>query len=96
MRISACKPWVVAELNRIRPEMVVLLGATAARSLMGAAFRVTKMRGQLLAGPEGSNARLMATIHPSAVLRADPPSRDQVYGGFIADLRTAAAALDSP
>ena len=94
--ISACKPWVVAELNRIRPALVVLLGATAAQSLMGGAFRVTRMRGQLLHGPNGSNARIMATIHPSAVLRADETSRDQVYGGFVADLRTAAAAINSP
>ena len=94
--ISACKPWVVAELNRIRPEMVVLLGATAARSLMGSAFRVTKMRGQLLAGPEGSKARIMATIHPSAVLRAEPQSRDQLYDGLVANLHTAAASLTSP
>ena len=94
--ISACKPWVVAELNRIRPALVVLLGATAAQSLMGGAFRVTRMRGQLLDGPNGSNARILATIHPSAVLRADETSRDQVYGGFVADLRTAAAAINSP
>ena len=92
--ISACKPWVVAELNRIRPQMVVLLGATAARSLMGSAFRVTKMRGQLLAGPDGSNARIMATIHPSAVLRADPELRDQVYSDFVADLHSAATGLN--
>jgi DNA polymerase len=92
LEVAACKPWLVAELNRVRPELVVLLGATAAGALLGQSFRVTKSRGQLLAGPPGSSARLMATLHPSAVLRGGD-QQDQMYEGFVADLRTAAAAL---
>jgi DNA polymerase len=90
--VTACRPWLAAELNLIRPSLVVVLGATAGSSLLGPSFRVTRMRGRLLPGPPGSNAQLLATLHPSAVLRADPASRDAVYDGFVADLRIAAAA----
>jgi uracil-DNA glycosylase family protein len=92
LEVISCKPWLVAELNRVRPELVVLLGATAAGALLGQSFRVTKSRGQLLDGPPGSSARLMATLHPSAVLRGGD-QQDQMYEGFVQDLRTAAAAL---
>jgi DNA polymerase len=91
--VAACRPWLSAELNRIRPAVVVLLGATAGQALMGPEFRVTRMRGRLLPGPAGSNAHLLATLHPSAVLRVDPASRDEVFAGFVADLRVAATAL---
>jgi DNA polymerase len=91
--VSACRPWLSAELNRIRPAVVVMLGATAGQSLMGSEFRVTRMRGRLLPGPVGSNAHLLATLHPSAVLRADPTTREQVFAGFVADLRVAATVL---
>jgi DNA polymerase len=94
LEVAACKPWLVAELNRVRPELVVLLGATAAGALLGQSFRVTKSRGQLLAGPPGSSARLMATLHPSAVLRGGD-QQDQMYEGFVRDLRTAAEALQN-
>lgn len=94
--IAACKPWLVAELNLIRPEVVVLLGATAGQALLGPSFRVTKMRGQLLDGPPGANAVLLATLHPSAVLRADEARRDEVYAGFVRDLEVAAHALAGP
>ncbi|MCM3922755.1 UdgX family uracil-DNA binding protein [Frankia sp. AiPs1] len=94
--VTACRPWLAAELNVIRPSLVVVLGATAGTSLLGPSFRVTKMRGRLLPGPPGSNARLLATLHPSAVLRADPASRDEVYAGFVADLRIAATARPAP
>jgi DNA polymerase len=91
--VAACRPWLVAELNRIRPQLVVLLGATAAQSLLGSDFRVTRSRGRLMAGPPGSGASLLATIHPSAVLRADPESREGAYAGLVADLKIAAEAL---
>jgi DNA polymerase len=91
--ILACRPWLSAELNRIRPTVVVLLGATAGQALLGPDFRVTRMRGRLLPGPAGSHAHLLATLHPSAVLRVAPANRDQVYAGFVADLRVAATAL---
>jgi DNA polymerase len=92
LEIAACKPWLIAELNRLRPELVILLGATAASALMGSSFRVTKQRGQLLDGPPGSGARLLATIHPSAVLRGGD-QQEAMYAGFVRDLQVAAAAL---
>lgn len=91
--VAACKPWLLAELDRVRPSLVVLLGATAAKGLLGSAFRVTQQRGVLLQGPEATGAQLLATIHPSAVLRADPASRDEAFNGLVSDLRVAAAFL---
>lgn len=85
--IDACRPWLSAELAAVRPEVVVVLGATAARSLLGPSFRVTKQRGEPV--PMG-DALAVATIHPSAVLRA--PDRDAAYAGFLSDLRVAAGA----
>ncbi len=89
----ACKPWLAAELNLVKPSLVVLLGATAAKTLLGQGFRVTRQRGVVLDGPPGSGARLMATLHPSAILRTPPESRDEAHAGFVADLRTARDAL---
>ncbi|MFF0868307.1 UdgX family uracil-DNA binding protein [Nonomuraea sp. NPDC003560] len=83
--IEACRPWLGAELELVRPDVVVVLGATAARSLLGRAFRLTEHRGEPV--PLG-DALAVATIHPSAVLRA--PDRDAAYAGFVSDLRAAA------
>jgi DNA polymerase len=94
LEIASCKPWLVAELNRIRPELVVLLGATAAGALLGSSFRVTRSRGQLLDGPPGSGARMLATLHPSAVLRGGD-QQEEMYAGFVRDLAVAAAALSA-
>ncbi|WP_217699317.1 UdgX family uracil-DNA binding protein [Protofrankia sp. BMG5.30] len=92
-QVTACRPWLAAELNRIRPRLVVLLGATAGQALLGPSFRVTKMRGRLLPGPPGSDAQLIATLHPSAVLRVEPATRDEVYAGFVHDLELAERTL---
>ncbi|MFB4288720.1 UdgX family uracil-DNA binding protein [Nonomuraea sp. ATR24] len=83
--IGACQPWLNAELAVVEPQVVVVLGATAARALLGRAFRVTRQRGAPV--PLGE-ATAVATIHPSAVLRA--PDRDAAYEGFLADLKVAA------
>ncbi|MFI6602725.1 UdgX family uracil-DNA binding protein [Nonomuraea sp. NPDC050536] len=88
--IDACQPWLAAELALVEPDVIVVMGATAARSLLGKEFRVTKQRGTPL--PLGE-AIAVATIHPSAVLRA--PDRDEAYAGFLDDLRIAAAARRS-
>ncbi|NUR92913.1 MAG: UdgX family uracil-DNA binding protein [Nonomuraea sp.] len=88
--IDACRPWLAAELAQVEPEIVVVMGATAARSLLDRDFRVTRQRGEPL--PLGQSVAV-ATIHPSAVLRA--PDRDEAYAGFLADLRTAAHARRS-
>ena len=90
--IAACRPWLDAELALVRPEVVVLLGATAGKAILGSTFRVTKDRGRFLDWP--GDARLVATIHPSAVLRApDPEARAAAYDGLVADLTVAASAL---
>ncbi|MEV6926945.1 UdgX family uracil-DNA binding protein [Dactylosporangium sp. NPDC051485] len=93
--IVACRPWLVAEFAWIRPSRVVVLGATAAQALLGPAFRVTRERGVPLAWPRRAEhpedfpgapeAVLVATVHPSAVLRAD--DREAAFEGMVADLR---------
>ena len=88
--VAACKPWLLAELSVLSPELVVLLGATAAKALLGPSFRVTKSRGVLMPSPDGGS-QLLATLHPSAVLRAT--DRAAAKAGLVADLRVVADAL---
>lgn len=88
--VQACRPWLEAEAARVRPELIVALGATAAQALLGRAFRVTQQHGVVLASDLGPT---LATIHPSAVLRAPDDARDEAYAGLVADLRAAAAFL---
>ena len=86
LEIDACRPWLEAEIAVIRPEVVVCLGATAAQAMMGPKFRVTKDRGVFFPHPQA--ARVMATVHPSALLRMpEPDRRKQEYGLFVEDLR---------
>jgi len=98
--ITACRPWLVAEFALLKPELVVVLGATAAKALLGPDFRVTRSRGRLMPWPAAAQhpedfpvaeIQALATIHPSAVLRAD--DRDTAYKGLVDDLRVAAAVL---
>ncbi|SDM23395.1 UdgX family uracil-DNA binding protein [Allokutzneria albata] len=88
--VVACRPWLTAELAAIRPALVVCLGATAAQSLLGTGFKLTDHRGEILDLP-GFPARVTATQHPSAVLRA--PDRDAAYQDLVRDLRVAAEEL---
>ncbi|MET9799181.1 UdgX family uracil-DNA binding protein [Streptomyces sp. NPDC006368] len=88
--MTACKPWLDAEVRLVDPEIIVALGATAGKALLGSSFRVTRQRGILLPY-EDRGESLLATIHPSAVLRAD--DREAVYEGLVSDLRMAARAL---
>ncbi|POX43697.1 UdgX family uracil-DNA binding protein [Streptomyces sp. Ru72] len=91
--MSACKPWLRAELDLIRPDVVVALGATAAKSLLGGSFRVSKDRGSLLPLPGADDGQyVVATVHPSAILRAD--DREAAYAGLVSDLKVAARALN--
>lgn len=92
--IQACRPWLEAELTNVNPTLVVCLGATAARSLLGAGFRVTQQRGKVLElqTPVGER-RVLATVHPSSVIRATGEDREVAYGGFVDDLRIAAGAI---
>lgn len=83
--VAACRPWLGEELAKVKPAIVVLLGATAAQALLGSAFRVTKSRGQALATDLATHT--FATVHPSAVLRApDSDARAQAKQAFFADL----------
>jgi DNA polymerase len=89
--IRACRPWLDAELEAIRPRVIVLLGSTAAQSLFGSSFRVTQNRGLLLEPYAG--ARVVVTLHPAAALRApDHESREQLFENLVTDLRAAKAA----
>ncbi|MBC6450123.1 UdgX family uracil-DNA binding protein [Actinokineospora xionganensis] len=87
--VVACRPWLLAEVARVQPRLIVCLGATAAQSVLGTAFRLTKQRGVLVDPGEGDFAghRVLATIHPSAVLRSR--DRDADYAGLVDDLRAA-------
>lgn len=91
IEISACKPWLEAELSAIEPELVVCLGATAAQSLMGPTFRITRARGVFF--PHSWAKEIVATIHPSAILRASE-RYEQEYDLFLRDLRVITARLE--
>jgi DNA polymerase len=88
--MTACRPWLDAELALVEPDILVCLGATAAKALFGPDFRVTRQRGQLFARA-GGTGWMMATNHPSAVLRAD--DRAAAFSALVADLRVAAAVV---
>jgi len=92
LEISACRPWLDAEIKVVKPEVVVLLGATAAQGVMGRQFRVTQQRGQWV---QSTIAPLvMATVHPSSILRApDDDSRHEEMRKFVDDLKKVAAQL---
>jgi uracil-DNA glycosylase len=84
--INACRPWLLAELDALQPELVVCLGASAAKSLLGAKFALMRERGKLVAGPW--TPRVVATLHPSAILRASDPVRAaEMRGMLLTDLQ---------
>ena len=90
--ISACRPWLDAEIELIEPDLIICLGATAAQALLGPAFRVTRQRGEFIQPP--GLPVTMATVHPSSILRApDEESRQLEMQVFISDLRRAAGRL---
>jgi DNA polymerase len=85
LEITACLPWLEAELDLVKPAALVCLGATAAQALLGPTFRVTRQRGEWVRARWAP--RVMATIHPSAILRApDDEARRAAMGRFVADL----------
>jgi DNA polymerase len=92
MEIAACRPWLDAELSLLKPRALVCLGATAAQALLGREFRVTRHRGEFV---ESALApRVMATVHPSSILRApDDETRRLERERFVEDLRKVAAVL---
>lgn len=102
--IGACRPWLDTEIALLRPRVIVCLGATAAQALLGSSFKVTEHRGKVVASPawlaaafrEGGAPRVLATVHPSSILRApDDGARKRGLAQFTADLRAAARALSS-
>ncbi|MFF8268496.1 UdgX family uracil-DNA binding protein [Streptomyces sp. NPDC016562] len=97
--MTACRPWLAAELRLVDPEVLVVLGGTAGKALLGSSFRVGERRGVLLPMPalgggdqDAGHGQLLATVHPSAVLRAD--HRESAFAGLVADLSVAATALE--
>jgi uracil-DNA glycosylase family protein len=87
--VQACLPWLKREISLIKPQVIVCLGATAAQSLLGSAFRLTKSRGQFQRNTPRAPA-ILATPHPSAILRApDPTEREKQYQALVQDLKLA-------
>lgn len=99
IEVVACQPWLLAEIEAVQPEVIVCLGATAAKSLLGSSFRVTAHRGERLEWPKGivvdldPQPFLVATLHPSALLRDRSDRRRENYESFVEDLRGAVAIL---
>jgi uracil-DNA glycosylase len=90
--IAACRPWLNAEIERLRPSVIVCLGATAAQALLGRDFRVTQHRGEFIDSPLAPH--VTATIHPSAILRApDEATRAEEMKNFIRDLKKVAKVI---
>src|SRR3954462_6483115 len=89
--VAACQHWLELELQLVKPDLVVALGATAAQALLGPAFRVTKDRGKVMSSPLAP--RVVATVHPSSILRAPPERRDAELRAFVKDLRVVAKLL---
>ena len=89
--IAACRPWLEAELRIVKPKLVVAMGATAAQTIFGPGFRVTRERGKVLSSKLAP--RVLATVHPSSLLRQpDEESRQREYEHFVSDLRAALRA----
>jgi DNA polymerase len=90
--LKACHPWLKVEIEVVRPQTIVCLGATAAQSILGASFRITRERGKLL--PHAGAGQILATYHPSAILRApDHDARLRMRAELVDDLRIAAVSI---
>jgi len=86
--IEACRQWLERELDLIRPSLIVAMGVTAARALLGRQVTLTKMRGRIMA--RDNAPAVLLTVHPSYILRVPPESRDEAYDHMVHDLRVAA------
>ena len=92
--IGACRPWLLAELSILEPRVLVCLGASASKALLGDSFRITRDRGRFLDTASGYAPRVLATYHPSAVLRAeDPAGEKRIYDFLVSDLKLARSAI---
>jgi DNA polymerase len=93
MEITACKPWIEAEIDALKPEVIICLGATAAQALLGRDFKVSIQRGTWVSSPLASF--VTATVHPSSLLRApDEETRRLETKRFVEDLRLVHQALE--
>ena len=90
--VRACHPWLQAEIRVVKPTVIVALGATAAQALLGKEFRVTQNRGKPI--PTDLAEVVVATVHPSSVLRAPDDARAEARRDFVADLKRVAAYLE--
>jgi len=96
-QVKACRPWLDLEVELVRPDIMVLLGATAAQAILGSSFRVTVDHGTLLDPERPGAPHRLATLHPSAILRArTPEDREEMRETLVADLVVAAEALSAP
>jgi uracil-DNA glycosylase family protein len=92
LEIAACRPWLNAEIEVTKPQVIVVLGATAAQSLLGKDFKVTQHRGELI--PSDLAPYVVATVHPSAILRApDEDARHEAMQLFVDDMKKVAAVI---
>jgi uracil-DNA glycosylase family protein len=98
--VVACRPWLFAEMMSVEPDVVVLMGATAAQSLMGSTFRLSKHRGEALRLPVADEIKdldidpqVAVTVHPSSLLRGPPEEREKAFDALVSDLRFAAGLL---
>jgi uracil-DNA glycosylase family protein len=89
--VAACRPWLEAELEVIEPRVLVCLGATAAQALLGRDFRVSRQRGELVESDLAAN--VLATVHPSSILRADDETREIEYRELVRDLEKVASLI---
>jgi DNA polymerase len=91
MQIAACRPWFDEEVRAVGPKVIVCMGATAAQALLGPKFKVTQSRGKVI---PGGKIPIIATVHPSSILRApDDDTRHAEMAAFIDDLRVVAAQI---
>jgi uracil-DNA glycosylase len=91
--VAACRPWLDAELAAVSPRVLVCLGATAAQAILGRSFRVTQDRGRLV--PSDLAPAVIATVHPSSILRAEAEDRAAQLDAFVDDLRAVARVIRS-
>ena len=92
--IEACRQWLDREIEAIKPELIIGLGATAARALMDRTVKLGELRGKIIR--RDNQPALLLTVHPSFVLRVPPPNREDAYQGLVADLKVAAGFLERP
>lgn len=94
--VVSCRPWLLAELDAVQPDVVVLMGATAAKALFGNDFRLTAHRREELRLPDldiNADPRVVVTVHPSAILRGPADGREEAFDALVEDLRFAAGLL---